>query len=519
MSNAKMVSADGTVEHIIIQAGGKGTRLGALTRNKPKGIVPVNNLPIIFHLFRKYPDKRYIIIGDYKHSVLEKYLTVFCDVKWMAVKADTSGTCAGISQALQYVPDGKRFLLIWSDLILGPDVNIDTGRGNLIGISNDFECRWSYADQAFSETPSKDNGVAGFFVFDEKSLLADVPKEGEFVRWLQGKGIPFEPLSLAGTREIGTMLAYQDSGKPDKGFRCRAFNDIQVLDGRIVKKPIDDQGRKLAVREISWYKKAQELGFGQIPEIYSIDPLTMERIHGTDIFKAQLTDQDKRTVIDHLVAALEELHGLAKAPADAFSVMEAYITKTMQRLDKVRSLIPLAQDRSITINGTSCRNPYYCWDEVRSLVKGVCIDGCKEFAFIHGDCTFSNTMVDDRLNVVFLDPRGYFGFTELYGDPYYDWAKVYYSLLGDYDQFNNGHFELDIGEAEVKLRIETNGWKGLAGYYTSKISCCDKRKLDLIHAIIWLSLTTYIWEDYDSICGAFYNGCLLLEEVLKEAYG
>ena len=33
------------VEYIIIQAGGKGTRLKKLTQNKPKGIVPVNNLP------------------------------------------------------------------------------------------------------------------------------------------------------------------------------------------------------------------------------------------------------------------------------------------------------------------------------------------------------------------------------------------------------------------------------------------------------------------------------------------
>ena len=32
----------------VIMAGGKGTRLEGLTRNKPKCMVPVNNLPIIF---------------------------------------------------------------------------------------------------------------------------------------------------------------------------------------------------------------------------------------------------------------------------------------------------------------------------------------------------------------------------------------------------------------------------------------------------------------------------------------
>ena len=50
------------VNYIIVQAGGKGRRMESLTRNKPKALVPVNNLPIIMHLFRKYPDKKFIIL-------------------------------------------------------------------------------------------------------------------------------------------------------------------------------------------------------------------------------------------------------------------------------------------------------------------------------------------------------------------------------------------------------------------------------------------------------------------------
>lgn len=41
---------------IIIQAGEKGTRLEELIRNKPKCIVPVDNLPVIFYAFQKFPD-------------------------------------------------------------------------------------------------------------------------------------------------------------------------------------------------------------------------------------------------------------------------------------------------------------------------------------------------------------------------------------------------------------------------------------------------------------------------------
>ncbi len=65
------------LNYVIVQAGGKGSRMERLTRNKPKALVPVNNLPMIFHLFKKFPDKKFIIIGDYKFDVLKRYLHTF----------------------------------------------------------------------------------------------------------------------------------------------------------------------------------------------------------------------------------------------------------------------------------------------------------------------------------------------------------------------------------------------------------------------------------------------------------
>ena len=41
------------IEHIIVQAGGKGTRMKYLTKNKPKALVPEDNPPMLIHLFNK----------------------------------------------------------------------------------------------------------------------------------------------------------------------------------------------------------------------------------------------------------------------------------------------------------------------------------------------------------------------------------------------------------------------------------------------------------------------------------
>lgn len=99
------------VHYIIVQAGGRGSRMERLTRNKPKALVPVNNLPMIFHLFKKFPDKKFIIIGDYEFDVLEKYLREFATVNYELVRGTGNvGTCAGMSDALAKVPDDSPFM-------------------------------------------------------------------------------------------------------------------------------------------------------------------------------------------------------------------------------------------------------------------------------------------------------------------------------------------------------------------------------------------------------------------------
>ena len=101
------------------------------------------------------------------------------------------------------------------------------------------------------------------------------------------------------------------------------------------------------------------------------------------------------------------------------------------------------------------------------------------------------------------------------GDPAYDWSKLYYSIVGNYDLFNRKRFSLEIGEHSVNLQIASNGWEALEPEFF-RLLCGEvtSAQVKLIHATIWLSLTTYAWEDYDSICGAFYNGLFYLEEAL-----
>ena len=506
------------LNYIIVQAGGKGSRMERLTRNKPKALVPVNNLPMIFHLFKKFPDKKFVIIGDYKFDVLERYLKSFAPphVKYELLKAEGKGTCAGMSAALEHIPENEPFLLIWCDLILGDNHKLPDTDKNVIGISKDFSCRWSYRDGKFFEEPSDKHGVAGYFIFRDKTLIADVPTSGEFVRWLKDKNFIFDEQPLNNTKEYGL---YSEWSKLPQ-MRCRPFNQITVESDKVIKRGIDQQGRDLAKKEIAWYKKIQTENFANIPVIYAFEPLTMEFIDGQNIYEYNyIPDEQKRYILKKIVRCLQDVHKLASVKADTESYFDAYIGKTYKRLEKVRDLVPFANDKTITINGRTCRNIFYCKEECERLVMQYMPE---EFRLIHGDCTFSNMMLRHDTEPVLIDPRGYFGHVQFYGDVAYDWVKLYYSLLSNYDRFNLKRFSLEIKDDGVSLEIESNGWENLEEYFFELLDGeVSKRQMKLLLAITWLSLTTYAWEDYDSICGAFYNGLYYLEEALqmKSAYG
>jgi len=488
------------IDHIIVQAGGKGTRLEYLTANKPKAIVPIENLPMLFHLIRKFPDKKFIIIADYRKEVLRAYLESFAKVKYLVVDADGTGTCSGVKKAVELLPTGNPFMLIWSDLILPDDFQLPKENNNFIGISQTFSCRWKYENGEFAEERSKEYGVAGLFVFKDKSCLKEVPQSGEFVRWLKAQNIKFIPLGLAGTREFGTLEEYAKLGT----IKTRPFNKMTISGDVITKEPIDKQGSELAEREKIWYQFAVNNGVTAIPRIDCYEPLTMERIDGKNIYEIEA---NKKT-LSKIINALKQLHKIKTVQADSFSIKEAYFYKTMRRLDKIRNLVPFVNKRIITVNGRECHNVFFYRREFEKLLEGLI---CNQFALIHGDCTFSNVMLRQSGEPVFIDPRGYFGHTELYGDPNYDWAKLYYSIAGNYDQFNLKEFRLNINDKDVELKIKSNGWEHLSDDFFELIDA-DEQAIKLIHAVIWLSLTTYAWQDYDSICGSFYNGIYYLEE-------
>jgi len=491
------------IKYVIVQSGGKGTRMGQYAENKPKCLVPVNDIPMIINTMNIYSDKKVIIIGDHLVDVLRNYLSTFCEHKdYVIVHTQEDGTAAGLREAVGYIPDDEPFILTWSDLFFEKEQEFFFDNELLVGLSNTFKCRWSY-DNGFVNDASTTRGVSGFFAFKDKSKFVDISTEKSLVRgFLVDYYLPKNTTLFYNHDcfEVGEKEKYEEL--LSKKVNHRYFNKVEMTEDKVYKKCIDSKYNQVHEREKNWYEFVRGK-FDRIPHVYSTNPLIIQRVNGRHLWEV---DERKGEIIENYCNALNSLHNLGEMKSSPGECMNVYFTKAYQRVGEVSSIIPFVNRPSIKINGKNCQNPIYDLSHFEDVISSLV--NIEKYNIIHGDCSFSNTLVDDESQIWFIDPRGSFGNTEIYGDKRYDWSKFYYSVSGNYDSINSKKFRVKMTGDEVDLEILSNGYEQF-GDYVINSSGMSKKEMEIINATIWLSLTGYVKEDIDSTLYAFYRGCEL----------
>lgn len=110
------------IQQAVILAGGLGTRLGALTGDVPKPLVPVAGRPFLDWLLgevRRHGIQRIVLIGGHRGEVLRQAYADATDVA-VLVEPEPRGTGGALHQAADLLDD--RFLLMNGDSLF--DVNL-----------------------------------------------------------------------------------------------------------------------------------------------------------------------------------------------------------------------------------------------------------------------------------------------------------------------------------------------------------------------------------------------------------
>jgi len=245
------------------------------------------------------------------------------------------------------------------------------------------------------------------------------------------------------------------------------FNKIYIdSNNNIIKKQcINSYGLNKISNEIMFYKHLlnNNINF-PIPKIlsFSNDSYEMEYLYNYEcLYKLYkyLDYTNKQNILNKIYKSLKILHSFTEKEVSKDKYLkDLYNEIDIKILDRYKIVKPILEKYNFikTVNNVKII-PFF---ETIKLIKNEIdeiIDKKNNFYYciIHGDCQFNNILYNNKTeNIVFIDPRGYYGEDKIYGIPEYDKAKVLFALTG-YDEFDNRNIDnLDINNDNITINID-----------------------------------------------------------------
>jgi hypothetical protein len=232
----------------------------------------------------------------------------------------------------------------------------------------------------------------------------------------------------------------------------------------IIKESINEYGIKKIKFEINFYKFIinNNIKF-PIPKIYNYkdNGYTMEYLKNYEplykIFK-NFDNKKKENIIIDIHNYLNILHSSYKKPV---SKEEFLYNLNIEVRDKLLSRYKSIEHVINNYKFIKCVNNIEIlnFDECIQIIKNkinnyISSINIFEFVLIHGDCQFNNIMYNKITDdIIFIDPRGYYGESEVFGINLYDYAKIKFALSG-YDEFDNREINnLDIENNNINIDV------------------------------------------------------------------
>lgn len=251
-------------------------------------------------------------------------------------------------------------------------------------------------------------------------------------------------------------------------FESRDFNRISVDKERNTITKTSKKKQKL-LDEANWYSCLPEELSPFVPKLHNVLENDDEVSIVMDLFSypnlaylwlKSCTDFDKWSeIIDHLFKIHNQIEQYS-TDVDINELNSTYNTKTIERLKEIiqdnSEIAEMMSSNVIIINGKTYKNfsvsRGLVFEKIQDLIK------YNRRTIVHGDFCFSNILMDTESNSFrFVDPRGGFGKTSIYGDPRYDIAKLRHSFVGLYDFIIADLFKLEkIGDNSFNFHVKVD---------------------------------------------------------------
>ena len=525
--------ADGKVEAehktpaVLVLAAGLGSRLGNLTKNVNKAMLPINNKAIISYIIDKFPKEyEFIVCLGYKGEELKQYCQLtypehnFTFVNIDKYEGEDSGPGYSSLQCKQYLQ--RPFYFIVADCII--DSKMPHLDGNWLGVYPT-----AYPEKYSTVQLDKDDNITSFVnkstegydnafiglasIWDYQifwnELEANI-KSGEIVSAFENiskyPGFKAKHLKWLDTGNLDDLNRTKEYFNDKPLSLYKVTDEITYKTSKFIKfVPNKDLNRNKAERA-EVLKDIIPSGFTFTDNFISYDWEQGDTLYRYDssYFYNKFLDKLKSNI-----SKSEKYRG------DEELFDKFYGTKTRERLIAFLDRFGLEYfNREYTINDKK----YKSMDHIITQFDTEVFYDNPMYSLFHGDLQFDNILWDGHSNkFTYIDWRESFGGSTKGGDVYYDLAKLYggtiipYNMMKEenaltfYEGSTVANYDYYVSEDLYEFRSHYEGWLADNEY--------DLNKVKLITAIIFLNMSPLHDEKFGKML--WFKAIELLSEHYK----
>ncbi len=516
----------------------------------PGIIYPINQKIVFDYLYEEYKDQcsTMNIVCYENAATVRATLSKYLGEKVRLLMLDRLGDL-GYSVYYALAEDDGTVIINFSDTIVLDTLSSEEGDA--------FFCKEDYMTDLWTYFDERDGVITQ--VYDKRDVVPDMRKPlfvgvfqltngGYFKRCLEeafatedlkmstlyyalmlySRKYPVKPITSENWFDIGHKDNYYNSNLEVK---AREFNHITIDKNRgILIKSSDDIEKFIG--EIRWYLKLPTDIEYVRPRIFdystaydnpyvSMEYYTYHTVHELFLF-GNLSKQNWENIFKRIRFICKDFKRYTVSNDNLLpSLEDMYLTKTLKRLEKLRSDKRFFKlfEHPVRVNGRL----YRPMDEITEMLKDLIpkmLYGVDTFHIIHGDLCFSNIMIDSNHSFVkVIDPRGKFGYYDIYGDARYELAKLFHSVDGKYDfiikDLIDVSFDPELPRIDYSIRDRQRGfdlYQVFLDVFKEEIAS-DLKKIELIEALLFLSMIPLHNESLDHQAAMLGTGLDILNRV------
>jgi capsule biosynthesis phosphatase len=230
-----------------------------------------------------------------------------------------------------------------------------------------------------------------------------------------------DDLAVSGYKNLEKQLGFYNSS-----VSSRDFNTINTKSVDLVRKESNDLSG-----EIYWFKNIPDSLKDMFPVMFNSDThnkwYEMEKVNGITVSKLYLSCDLTLEQFKHILNSINRIHNCDYYDSDV-NIYGNYLDKLINRYE--------------SYDYSGFNNHEFIFNKIKNKLLEYQNKKMGKKCVIHGDPVLTNVLINQFGKVKLIDMRGQIGDDlTILGDEFYDWAKLYQSLIG-YDEIHeNMHVE------------------------------------------------------------------------------